>query len=59
MACFVCVLGLGRTRGVGQLDPRVLKAELVMIAAELVPEVAMTDAEHGLRLMMTDEDKLV
>ena len=35
------------TRGVEKLDPRVLEAEMVMIAAELVPEVTMTDAEYG------------
>ena len=47
------------TRGVAQLDPRVLEAEMVMIAAELDPEMAMTDAEHGSGLVMADEEKLV
>ena len=28
------------------------KAEMVIIAAELVPEVAMTDAEHGSGLVI-------
>ena len=41
------------------LDPRVLKAEMAMIAAELVSKVEMTDAEHDPGLMITDKDKLV
>ena len=32
---------------------------MVIIAAELVPEVAMADAERGSALVMADEDKLV
>ena len=36
-----------------------LKAEMVIIAVELVPEVAMTDAKHGPGLMISDGDKLV
>ena len=59
MAWFVDVQGFAMTRGVAQLDPRVLEAEIVMIAAELVPELAMTDVEHGSGLVMADEDKLV
>ena len=59
MAWFVGVLGLGMTRVVGQLDPSMLEAEMVMIAAELVPKVAMIDAEHGAGLVMTNEDKLL
>ena len=47
MAWFISVLGLWISRGVTELDPRVLEAEVVMIAAELVPEVVMTDAEQG------------
>ena len=31
---------------------------MVMIVAKLIPEVAMTDAEQGSRLVMADEDKL-
>ena len=31
-----------------------LKAEMVMITAELVPEVAMTDAVYGHGLMIAD-----
>ena len=30
-----------------------------MIAAKLVPEVAMTNTEHVFGLVMADEDKLV
>ena len=52
MAWFVGVLGLGMTRVVGQLDPSMLEAEMVMIAAELVPEVAMTGAENGSELVI-------
>ena len=59
MVWFVGVLGLGMTRGVAQLDSKMLEAEMVMIAAELVPKVAMIDAEHGAGLVMTDEDKLL
>ena len=40
------------------LYPRVLKAEMVMIAVELVPEVAMTDAEESSGLVIADENKL-
>ena len=47
------------TSGVAQQDPRVLEAEMVLITAELVPEVAMTDAEHGSGLVMADEDKFI
>ena len=36
-----------------------LEAEIVMIAVELISEVAMTDAEHGPGLVMADEDKLL
>ena len=59
MAWFVGVLGLGMKRGIAQLDPRVIETEMVMIAAELVPEVAMTDAEQDSGLVMADEDKRV
>ena len=58
MVWFVGVLGLGMTRGVAELNPRVLEAGMVIIAAEKVPKVAMTDAEQGSRLVMADEDKL-
>ena len=58
MAWLVEVLGLGMTRGVAQLDPRVIETEMVMIAAELVPEVAMTDAEESSGLVIADENKL-
>ena len=47
------------TSGVAQQDPRVLEAEMVLITAELVPEVAMTDAEHGSGFVMTNVDKLI
>ena len=59
MAWFVDVQGFAMTRGVSQLDPRVLEAGIVMIAAELVPEVAMTDAEQDSGLVLENEDKLV
>ena len=58
MASFFGVLGLGMKWGVTHLDPRVFKAEMVMIAAELIPEVAITDAKQGPGLVMTDENKL-
>ena len=59
MDWFFVVLRLGMTRCAAQLDPRVLETEVAMIAAELVPELAMTDVEHGSGLVMADEDKLV
>ena len=47
-AWFVGILGLGMTRGVAQLDARVLETEM-----------AKNDADIGSVLVMADEDKFV
>ena len=52
MVWFVGFLGLGMPRGVAQLNPRKIEAEMAMIAAKLIPEVAMTDAQQGSGLVI-------